>query len=139
MKRFDRAMYAIFLLALLADVARSHAPIAVGGDPTSGMILSAATQLGVAQADGAQFVRRRTASVSPAVARLRSSGLIVSKWAGVLSLHFDRSPRSNLSDSVLLASVASGPGAGASNRVIAAFQPAPPSLAIFEHSGSPAP
>jgi len=136
MKRFDRAMYAIFLLALLADVARSHAPIAVGGDPTSGMILSAATQLGVGPADGAQFVRRRAAGVFPAAARFKSGGLTLSKWAGILSR---QSLPSGSSSPVLLAALACGQGAGTGGRFVPLSPSASPSLTIFEHTGSPAP
>jgi hypothetical protein len=129
-------MFAIFLLALLADVARSHAPIAVGGDPASGMILSAATQLGVGPADGAQFVRRRAAGVFPAAACFKSRGLRLSKWARILAR---QSLPSDASGPILLAALASGQGAESGSRFVAPPLSAFPSLTIFEHTGSPAP
>jgi hypothetical protein len=129
-------MFAIFLLALLADVARSHAPVAVGGDPASGMILSAATQLGVGPGDGAEFVRSRAAGVFPAAARFKSSGLRLSKWAGILGR---QSLSSDSSSPILLAVLASGQDAGSGSRFVATHLSVFPALTIFEHTGSPAP
>jgi hypothetical protein len=127
-------MFAIFLLALLADVARSHAPVAVGGDPASGMILSAATQFGVGPADGAQLVRRSAAGVFPA--RFKSSGLTLSKWAGILAR---QSLPSDSPSPILLAALASGQDAEFGSRFVAPPLSAFPSLTVFEHTGSPAP
>lgn len=129
-------MFAIFLLALLADVARSHAPVAVGGDPASGMILSAATQFGVGPADGAQFVRRRAAGVFPAAARFKSGGLTLSKWARILTR---QSLPSDAPSPILLAALASGQDAESGSRFVAASLSALPALTVFEHTGSPAP
>jgi len=129
-------MFAIFLLALLADVARSHAPVAVGGDPASGMILSAATQFGVGSTDGAQFVRCRAAGVFPAAARFKNSGLTLSNWAGVLAR---QSLTSDSPSPILLAALASGRVAESGSRFVAPPVSAFPALTVFEHTGSPAP
>jgi hypothetical protein len=51
-------MYAIFLLVLLADVARAHASVPAGGD--AGLILSAASQLQAGSTDGAILTLRRS-------------------------------------------------------------------------------
>jgi hypothetical protein len=66
MKTFDRAMYAIFLLVLLADVARGETLVPAGSGASSTMILRAA-----AQSSGKSRVKPR---LSPAVATVASFG-----------------------------------------------------------------
>jgi hypothetical protein len=123
-------MYAIFLLALLADVARSHLPLPVGADSTGGLILSAASQLQAGSNDGAVLVLRRSNGSFPAVVRFKGYSLALSGWAKILS---DQSTLAMLSTS------ASGPGAGTASPVLRLSQSTSPSRTIFEHTGSPAP
>jgi hypothetical protein len=66
MKTFDRAMYAIFLLVLLADVARAETLVPAGVGASSATVLRAA-----AQSSGKTRVKLRT---SPAVNAVASFG-----------------------------------------------------------------
>jgi hypothetical protein len=133
MKRFDRAMYAFFLLALLADVARANIPAPVGGDSAGGLILSSAGQLRVGPAGGAILVRRRSNGSFAPVSGVKRGGLTLSRWARILS------ERTHASTPVVLATATVVPGADSGSRFDSRFLSASPSLAIFEHSGSPAP
>ena len=124
-------MYAFFLLALLADVARANVPVAVGGDSSGGLILSTAGQLRVGPA--AVLVRRRSNGTFAPAAGFRRCGLTLSRWARILS------ERTHPSIPVVLAAAAIGPELGSGAPFHSLFQYVSPSLAIFEHSGSPAP
>jgi len=145
MKRFDRAMYAIFLLALLADVSWSSVPAAAAGDSSGGLMLSAAGQLRPGQVGGANpvRVRRRSNSLSGlSASSVRSSSyrLTLSRWAkNILDrTSLDRSglDRSNF---VMLAAPLFAPDTNAGSAFIHIFLSAPSSPSIFEHSGCPAP
>jgi hypothetical protein len=87
MKRFDRAMYAFFLLALLADVARAHASISIGSDPGSGLILNAASRLGSAGevVSPAKPYLRRVDGIPPKIDRRERFRLVFSDWSRNLS------------------------------------------------------
>jgi len=137
MKRLDRAMYAIFLLALLADVAWSSVPAVAAGDSNGGSIRSAASQLRSGQVAGANpvRVRRRSNVLSAASVRSSSYRLTLSRWAKNI-LDGSNLDRSSL---VMLAAPQFAPGADASSASIQRQLPAPSSPSIFEHSGSPAP
>jgi len=130
-------MYAIFLLALLADVAWSSIPAVAAGDSDGGMMLSAASQLRPGEVAGANpvRVRRRSNALSASSLKASSYGLTLSRWAKNI---LDRSglDRSSL---VMLAAPLFAPGTDASSASIQRQLPAPSSPSIFEHSGSPAP
>jgi hypothetical protein len=128
MKRLDRAVYAIFLLVLLADVARAHASVPAGGD--AGLILSAASQLQAGSADGAILTLRRSEGSSSQMATLACFALTLSGWSG--HLH-------DFSNQVMRPDVAPSVGIGAGLASIPSSESAAPSQAIFEHFGSPAP
>lgn len=138
MKRFDRAVYAFFLLALLADVARANVPAPVGGDSAGGLILRAAGQLRAGPAGAAVSVRRRSSGGFAPIARSRSTGarLTFSRWAKIFS---GQASPLDQSTQVMLVAVAYGPGVGAGVSFDRPFLSDSSSLAIFEHAGSPAP
>jgi hypothetical protein len=133
MKRFDRAMYAFFLLALLADVARANVPAQVGGESAGGLILSTAGQLRVGPTGGAVQVRRRSNGPFVPIAGAKRCGLMPSRWARILS------ERTHPSTPVVLTAAAIAPREGSGSSFVSLFLSASPSLTIFEHSGSPAP
>ena len=133
MKRFDRAMYAFFLLALLADVARAQVCLPVGGDSGSGLILNAASQLRVGPGSEAPLLPRRANRSYPSITRLKSAGLSLSGWARVLSA------QSNSVNPGMLPATAFDPDTGSGSLFAGPSQSASPSQTIFEHTGSPAP
>src|ERR1700735_1290391 len=98
MKRLDRAMYAIFLLVLLADVARAHASVPAGGD--AGLILSAASQLQAGSTDGAILTLRRSDGSSSQIATLACFALTLSGWSGHLHDFSNAALRSNAASPV---------------------------------------
>ena len=128
MKRLDRAVYAIFLLVLLADVARAHASVPAGGD--AGLILSAASQLQAGSTDGAILTLRRSDGSSSQIATLACFALTLSGWSG---------PLHGFSNQVMRPDAAFPVDVGAGLALIPPSESAAPSQAIFEHSGSPAP
>jgi hypothetical protein len=69
MKTFDRAMYAIFLLVLLADVARAETLVPAGVGASSTMVLRAA-----AQSSAKTRVKPRISPAADAVASFGSAG-----------------------------------------------------------------
>jgi len=139
MKRLDRAMYAIFLLVLLADVARAHAAAPAGSD--AGLILSAASQFQGTPSDGTLdrailVLGRSSASTTrpgTKIATLDRFALRLSGWSKDL---FDFSNPSNA-----FAPPGISPAADVGTRLafLADLQSASPSQSIFEHTGSPAP
>jgi len=145
MKRLDRAMFAIFLLALLADVAWSQVPAVVGGDSAGGLILSAARQL----QDGSGWEKgvdlRRPHRVFAPRPGFRSYRRMSSLWAHVLSGNAwklnagDSMGRPDGSVAVLLADsgLLGSPGIG--SHFASDLPTDAPSIGVFEHSGSPAP
>jgi len=65
MRRIDRAIFAIFLLALVADVARSYASTPVSSDLSGSLILNAASQLQSSSPAKALPTHRRGSYASP--------------------------------------------------------------------------
>jgi hypothetical protein len=132
MKRFDRAMYAFFLLALLADVARAHASISIGSDPGSSLILNAASRLGSTgeAALPAKPYLRRVDGVSPKIGRRERFRLVLSNWSRNLS---DFSSFSVQPASAPALASASGSTEGLPS------PPEPISHGLYDHIGSPAP
>ncbi len=117
-------MYGLFLLVLLADVARLHA--AVPGEASGDLIFRTATRFGESQPGTASLDRRRPVAPFSKIAGFNRISLRLSGWTRNFSeypapiLRFDPAASSEL-----------------------AFVPpsfaAIPSLTIFEHSASPAP
>lgn len=135
MKRFDRAVYAMFLLVLLADVARAHASVPVAGDAAGSLILTAAQQL---RAGGGTVlaVRRSDGSLAP-VAHLRSSGQALSAWSHYLSGRSNPAASSHL---VLLSAANLRVAASGSRSLFFPLrQPCAAASAVFDHTCSPAP
>jgi len=120
-------MFAIFLLALLADVARAHASVPAGDD--AGFILSAASQLQAGSADGAMVALRRPDGSAPMAAFDRLA-LQFCGWSKQLS---------GGSGAGVAAVAASAVRSDASRAVLPSSKSAFPSRAVFEHTGSPAP
>jgi hypothetical protein len=145
MRKLDRAVYAIFLLVLLADVARVHASVPAGGD--AGSILRAASQLQVSEAGDAILVFRRTVfhgtdGASAQVAQFNCSSLRFSGWSKSLAGQSGSNRQARLapsSNAGLAAVPGFRPGTVGSLPGDLSFQPGTPALAIFEHTGSPAP
>ena len=143
MKRLDRAMYAFFLLALLADVARAQVPASFGGDPLSGSIESAARQIRgqirVSPAGEVVLVSRRAAGsgrsarlVLP-VARNKAANFALAGWARILSAQVQQTTP------VMLAALSSGPEIGFGWALPPGLCATAPACGVFEHTGSPAP
>jgi hypothetical protein len=150
-------MFAIFLLALLADVAWSQVPAVVGGD-SGGLILSAAGPLREGASGEAGYSARRSYKTSRSyriyrgfaprtgvrsvpLASLAGSGWNAG-WKRALSNQLSgETGRLALTDLAFmpLGAFVSGDGSGASPTAIAEFQPEVASLGVYEHSGSPAP
>lgn len=137
MKRLDRAMYAFFLLALLADVARAQVPASFGGDPLSGSIESAARQIRgqirVSPAGEVVLVSRRAERSALPVARNKAANFALAGWARILSA------QSQQTTPVMLAALASGPEIGFGSALPPDLCAAAPACGVFEHTGSPAP
>jgi len=121
-------VYAIFLLALLADVARAHASVPVGSD--AGLILSAASQLQVSPAGDAILVLSRADGSASQFSAMKCFRLNLSGWPGNLS---------DFSSLAMLAAPGFALDDGAGSFSAAFSTSAPPSLTVFEHTGSPAP
>jgi hypothetical protein len=135
MKRLDRAMYAFFLLALLADVARAQVPASFGGDSGSGSIQSVARQIRVGPAGEVVLVSRRLDRradrlVLPA-ARNKAANFALAGWARILSAQVLQTTPAML--------VAFGFEPESSLGPPLDFRAAAPVRGVFEHTGSPAP
>lgn len=122
-------MYAFFLLALLADVARAHASVPIGMDTTDGLILTAGSRLG---SSGAAIlpgkpVLRRADGISSKIDRGTIFRLLFAGWSRNLS------PISNSATQPAPALISSGFAVGPPSPFRA------PAQGIYEHTGSPAP
>jgi hypothetical protein len=128
-------MYAIFLLVLLADVARAHAAAPAGSDAS--LILSAASQFQGTPSDGAILVLGRHSAATP---RPGTRGATLDRFARRLSgWSRDLFDFSNSSNAFTPSGVSPAADVGSNLAFLAAFQSASPSQSIFEHTGSPAP
>lgn len=127
MKRFDRAMYAFFLLALLADVARSQVISPTNRD--------SASELTVRRSQYAQspLLPRRLDRSSARVMSVKGSSFTLARWARILSAQSNQSP------SAILMAVISHPDACASSPLIQPRSTDPSSRTLPEHNASPAP
>jgi hypothetical protein len=132
MRRLDRAVFAFFLLALLADAARAHASSPVGIDSTDGLILTAVSHLG--SDDGVippgKPVLHRIDGISPKIDRRERFRLVFSDWSR------------NLSDfSNFAIQPASAPALASARASLEGLQSSSESIShgLYEHTGSPAP
>ena len=126
MQRYDRAIYTILLLALLADVARAAAPVT--GVPADGFMLAAAAQL-PADASTAVLHRARPASSqSRPVSRLS----VLSRWPRVFQASQSSYP-------VALTPGLSTTEPGSASYLASGLQSRNTSAPVFEHTASPAP
>lgn len=130
-------MYAFFLLALLADVARAQVYLPAGGATgTAGSIESAAGSLGSGGGGKALELPRGASRSSSIAVRGSGRGWTLSGWTRLLS---SRTRLTNLGGLALLAALVSAPVDGSGSAPVRAFVSAPQALAIFAHTGSPAP
>jgi hypothetical protein len=136
MKRFDRAVYAMFLLVLLADVARAHASVPIAGDPAGNLIFTAAQQLRAGSAVGTVLALRRSDGSLAPVARLRNSGYALSAWSHYLSARANPAASSHL---VLLSAANLQVGSYSRGFFLPLSQPCAAFSAVFDHTCSPAP
>jgi hypothetical protein len=128
MKRLDRAMYAIFLLVLLADVARAHASTPAGSDAS--LILSAASQFQGTPSDSSILALSHSGRPSAQIATLDRFALRLSGWSRDL---FD------FSNPLIHSGASPTADVGAGLHCPSTFKSASPSQSIFEHTASPAP
>ncbi|MFC5864002.1 hypothetical protein ACFPT7_16980 [Acidicapsa dinghuensis] len=136
MKRFDRAVYAMFLLVLLADLARAHASVPVAGDPAGSLILTTVQQLRAGTSGNAVLaIRRSDGSLAPVV-HLRSSEQALSAWTHYLSGRANPATSPHL---VLLSAAKLGVAADSVTFFIPQRQTSAASSAVFDHTCSPAP
>lgn len=136
MRRFDRAIYAVFLLVLLADVARAHALTPVGSDMASGLMLDAASQIPATSGGAAILALRRSDGSLAPIARWKSSSFALSQWSRILSRH---SRPLQIAKLVVLPASISWLSTDSDTSLIFLPSSASPALAIFEHASSRAP
>ena len=84
MRRIDRAIFAIFLLALVADVARSYASAPVGPEVSGSLILSAASQLQTGSSTEAVLSFRRAGSHPPSFEKRAHRAPVLAAWSKAL-------------------------------------------------------
>ncbi len=126
-------MYAFFLLALLADVARSQVPASFGGESAGGSILSAAGQIRVSQAGEVVLVSRRLDRASQPAVKFKGSSLTLSRLASLLAGQSGQPALMVLFAAPFAFDTGSAAGPATGPATI------PPSRGVFEHTGSPAP
>ncbi|HEY9127834.1 MAG TPA: hypothetical protein VIM62_11940 [Acidobacteriaceae bacterium] len=132
MRRIDRAVFAIFLLALVADVARSYASTPVSSELSGSLILSAASHFHADRSAGAEPGAGRNASPASFERRSHRSP-VFAVWSKALL-----SPSAQWSQVALLP-----PAAIFSPPSVALPESSPASLfsslALIERAGNPAP
>ena len=138
MRRFDRAVCAMFLLVLLAEVARAHASVPVAGEAAGNLILTAA-QLRAGSGGGAVLAMRRADGSLAPIARWKRAGLALPEWSRMLAGRRSAAHLSNASHLVLLSGITLPQRSGSGVPVSAPLSSASSSLAVFAHTASPAP
>jgi len=126
-------MYAFFLLALLADMARSQVPASFGGESAGGSILRAAGQIRVSQAGEVVLVSRRLDRGQQTAVSFNGSSLTLSRLARLFS------SQSNHSTLMLLLAAPFTVDSSILFAQTTGSLSIPASRGIFEHTGSPAP
>lgn len=124
-------MYAFFLLALLADLARAQVPASFGGDSAAefagGSVHSVARQIGVGP------VLRRADRLVLTAAKSKAASFALSGWARILSA------QARQSTPVMLAALSFNAEVGLRDAIPLDSGEAAQARCIFVHSGSPAP
>lgn len=133
MKRFDRAMYAFFLLVLLADCARLHGSVNAGGDAAGALMLTAAGHLEVGPSGEAILVLRHADGSSSHIATLNRFGFRLSGWSSGTTARFASS------HSVAGIFRSPSPGSPVVLSFVSPVQSFSAAQTFFEHTGSPAP
>jgi hypothetical protein len=126
MQRYDRAIYTILLLALLADVARAAAPVT--GVPADGFMLAAAAQLPAESASAVLHRARPASSQSRPVSRLS----VLSRWPRVFHASQSSCPAALTAD-------LSNAEPNSASYLASDPQSRNTSSPVFEHTASPAP
>jgi len=114
-------MYAIFLLAMLADVARARVLVSVIGDSDGGLTLAVSGPMAAGSSAGALVAPRRTEGLPVEFAR--GSGIRATQTSSPMQL-------------ATMVSLPVGDGGPVAVRAVGPSAAFP---AIFEHIGSPAP
>jgi hypothetical protein len=137
MRQLERAMFAMFLLAMLADGSRLCALTPVAGEAAGQLILSAAPQFGSGTRPAAVLVavRRADGSLAP-IARWKRSDASLAQWSRLMAAH---SRFAGVSPLLMTTGSVFRLWAGMDAEPSIPLEPAASSLAIFEHNGSPAP
>ena len=130
-------MYAIFLLALLADVALSQVLVPVGGESADRLILSAAGPLGVGPVRVTDPLRVDRSLRS--IGRLKSYRLAASGLARIFAGEGRRSTGSERSAPLLLAGLVAGPEIEFDTPLERPLESSSQALGIYAHTASPAP
>jgi hypothetical protein len=130
-------MYAFFLLALLADLARAQVPASYGGDSASGSIQSVVRQIRgqirVSPAGEVVLVSRRADRLVLPVSGTKASNFALAGWARILSAQAQQTTPA------MLASLCFEPEIGSGSALAPDLCAAAPARSVFEHTGSPAP
>lgn len=129
-------MYAIFLLALLADVARAQVLTSVADESGGGLILSVAGPL-AAGVNAAAVAPGKAAGLPAEVVRSGGYRAALGRWVSVL--RGETKPSRGNQTPLLMAGLVCWP-VGETGQIAARLpEQSPASPTIFEHIGSPAP
>lgn len=133
MRRIDRAIFAIFLLALVADVARSYASTPVSSEVSGSLILSAASQFPNSSSTGAVPTHRHGNSCAASFAKRAYRAPVFAAWSKVLFIPSAQWNRVALLQPVAILAPQSAYRADTQQHFPSS------SLAQFEHAANPAP
>jgi hypothetical protein len=145
MRTFDRAMYAMFLLVLLADVARAESVSPGRVDSSARLILSAATHDRVSLVSGTVRELQANAGEVRSTPPARSFGEeFISSYrtaARMYSVAPSGAMRSMFDGSsfAAIATFAALPGANIAPVFVQRLMLDAPAIPVIEHTGSPAP
>lgn len=129
-------MYAIFLLALLADVARAQVLTSVADESAGGLILSVAGPL-AAGVNAAAVAPGKAAGLPAEVVRSGGYRAALGRWVSVL--RGETKPSRGSHTPLLMAGLVCWP-VGETGQIAARLpEQSPATPTIFEHIGSPAP
>jgi hypothetical protein len=132
-------MYAIFLLAMLADVARARVLVSVIGDSDGGLTLAVSGPMAAGSSAGALVAPRRTEGLPVEFARGSGIRATLERWASVLRGELKPVRGTQTSSPMQLATMVSLPVGDGGPVAVRAVGPSAAFPAIFDHIGSPAP
>ena len=132
-------MYAIFLLAMLADGARARVLVSVVGESDGGLTLAVSGPMAAGSSAGALVAPRRTEGLPVEFARGSGIRATLERWASVLRGELKPSRGVHSSSPLLAATMVSWPVGDAGPVAVRAVGPRAAFPSIFEHIGSPAP